>query len=398
VKKAKKVVSLLLIFTLTVGATLMTGCGKKEASPAKAIVVTVNDKNVYLDEVMYYISAVESTGAQYEAAYQQYTGSSYWDQKDPNDPKSLSMRDQAKNYVLDTTELYEILYDKAVKGKYTLTDEEKTQAGTNADQIIKPMSKDQLKVTGFTKDVLVKVQEKLTLSSKYYKDLVDSFKIDDDGIKATIKREDYKQYKTEYLFVPTKKYDENYKSVDLSADEKAAAKTAITAALDKVKAGEEFAKIKEADDKLTSSTLDFVVNDGTAEKEYQKAAMKLDKGAYSTDVIETPTGYYIIKMVDNNATDAYDKAVSDAIAKAEDDAFKAEYEKMKKDYKITVNNKVWDPIVIGNITIPKAETTGNPANSTPAAGNTTDNTTSGNNNTGDSTTDNTSTENATTGE
>lgn len=392
-KKAKKVVSLLLIFTLTVGATLMTGCGKKESDPAKSIVVTVNDQNVYLNEVMYYISAVESTGAQYDAAYQQYTGASYWDQKDPNDPKSLSMREQAKNYVLDTAELYEILYDKAVKGKYTLTDDEKTQAGTNADQILNQMSKDQLKVTGFTKDVLVKVQEKLTLSGKYYKDLVDSFDIDDDGIKASIKRDDYKQYKTEYLFVPTTKYDENYKSVDLSADEKAAAKTAITAALDKVKAGEEFSKIKEADDKLTSSTLDFVVDDGSAEKEYQEAAMKLDKGAYTTDIIETATGYYIIKMVDNNSSDAYDKEVSTAISKAEDDAFKAEYEKMKKDYKITVNNKVWDPIVIGNITIPKAETTGNAANDTSSAGNTTDTTTSG-----DSTTDNTSTENATTGE
>lgn len=368
-KKTKKVLSLLLISTLAVGMTFMTGCSQKE-DPAKSVVVTVNDKDIYLNEMMYYIMAVESSGAQYEAAYQQYTGTSYWDQKDPNDPNGKTIREQAKDYVMNTAELYEILYDKAVKDGYTLTDDEKTQAETNADQILTNISKDQLNVTGFTKELLSQVQQKLTLGGKYYTDLIDGFDIDDEGIKATIKRDDYKQYKTEFLFVPTTKLDESYNSVELTEDEKTAAKTTITAALDKVKAGEEFSAIKEADDKLTTSTLDFVLDDGTAEEAYQDAAVALEKDAFTKDIVETDTGFYIIKMVDNNASDAYDKAVTEAISKAEQDAFDAEYEKIKKEYTITVNSKVWDPIVIGKTTIIETATsddTGNGTTDTTAA-------------------------------
>lgn len=379
-KKTKKVLSLLLISTLAVGMTFMTGCSQKE-DPAKSVVVTVNDKDIYLNEMMYYIMPVESSGAQYEAAYQQYTGTSYWDQKDPNDPNGKTIREQAKDYVMNTAELYAILYDKAVKDNYTLTDDEKTQADTNADQILTSISKDQLKVTGFTKELLSQVQQKMTLAGKYYTDLIDGFDIDDDGIKATIKREDYKQYKTEFLFVPTTKLDESYKSVELTEDEKTAAKATITAALDKVKAGEEFSAIKSADDKLTTSTLDFVLDDGTAEKAYQEAAVALEKDAFTKDIVETDTGFYIIKMVDNNASDAYDKAVTEAISKAEQDAFDAEYEKIKKEYTITVNSKVWDPIVIGKTTIIEPSTSENTGtgttDTTAATGEDTQDTTTG---------------------
>ncbi len=393
-RKTKRIMSLLLISTLAVGMTFMSGCSKK-TGPAKSIAVTVNDKDIYLNEMMYYIMAVESTGAQYEAAYQQYTGTSYWDQKDPQDPDGLTIREQAKSYVMDTAEMYEILYDKAEKAGFTLTDDEKTQAETNADQIISSMNKEQLEVTGFTKDVLTGVMQKLTLGGKYYTDLIDGFDIDDEGIKATIKFDDYRQYKTEYLSIPTTKFDESYNSVDLSEEEKAAAKSSITAALEKVKAGKEFSEIKEADDTLTSNTLDFLVSDNAAEKAYKDAAVKLDNDAYTQDIVETDTGYYIIKMVDNNSSEAYDEAVANAISEAEDAAFKTEYEKIKKDYTITVNKEVWDPIIIGNNTIAAADTS-NTGTGTQTSDATADD--AADTPTGDSTTDNTAAEGAATGE
>ncbi len=388
-RKTKRIMSLLLIFLLAVGMTIMAGCSKK-TDPAKSVVVTVGDKDIYLDEMMYYIMAVESSGAQYDAAYQQYTGTSYWDQKDPDDPDGPTMREQAKDYVMDTAVMYEILYDKAVKADYTLTDDEKTQAETNADQILSNISNEQLEITGFTKEVLTTVQEKLTLGGKYYNDLIDGFDIDDEGIKAAIKYDDYRQYNTEYLFVPTTKVDENYSSVDLSEEEKAAAKASITAALKKVKAGEEFSAITEEDDTLTTNTLNFKVNDDTVEKAYQEAAIKLENDAYTQNIIETETGYYIIKMVDNNSSEAYDTAVDDEITKAEDAAFETEYDKMKQDYTVTLNNKVWDPIIMGETTIVTSDASADAATDTPTSAATTDET-APDTTTGDSTTDNTTT-------
>ncbi len=346
-KKTKRIVSLLLISLLAVGMTFMAGCSKK-TEPAKSIAVTINDTDIYLNELMYYIMAVESNGAQYDAYYQQFTGTSYWDTEYS---EGVTMREQAKEYVMDTAQMYEILYDKAVKAGYTLTDDEKTQAESNADQILSSISEEQLKITGFTKEVLAKVQEKLSVGGKYYQDLIDGFDIDEEEIKASINRDEYRQYNTEYLFIPTTELDENYEYIDLSEEEKAAAKTSITAALDKAKAGEEFSVITEEDDTITTSTLNFAIDDGTAEEAYQEAAVKLENDACTPDIVETETGYYIIKMVDNDSSEAYDQAVEEAISQAQEEAFDAEYQKMKEEYTVTINSDVWDPIVMGETTI-----------------------------------------------
>lgn len=374
-KKTKRILSFILLFVLALGMTFASGCSKKE-DPAESVVVTVGDTNITLDEMMYYIYAVEASGQQYEALYQQYYGTSYWDSEYS---EGVTMRDQAKSYVMDTAVMYEILYQKAVEAGYTLTDDEKTEAETNVDSILTNMSSEQKKVTGFTKESLTKTMEKLSIAKKYYDELIDGFDIDDEAIKDTIKYDDYRQYNTEYLFASTTKYDENYNTVDLTDEEKEAKKASITAALDKVKAGDEFSAIAEADTNLTTSTTNFVNGDSTADADYEAAAVKLENDGIS-DIVETASGYYIIKMVDNNSTESYDAAVEDAISSAENDAFETKYEEMKKEYTITENDKVWGSIVIGNTTIVESSTaetstTGSTSSSTSEA--TTDTSASG---------------------
>lgn len=346
-KKSKKILNLLLIAVLAVGMTLTTGCSKKNTS-ADSLVLTVNDQNVYLNEMMYYIYAVESSGAQWEQMYQTYNGTSYWDAEYE---EGKTMRDQAKEYVMDTAIKYEIIYDKAVKEAYTLTDEEQKQAESNAETILADMTDEVLKITGFTKEILTKVQEKLMLGEKYYSKVVEDLTIDDKAIKDSIKFEEHKQYNTEYLFVATSKMDESYNTVELTDEEKAAAKTAITDALKKVKDGTTFADIVKDDDTLTTAEANFVYEDGSIDTKYQEAAITLENDAITDSIVEAETGYYIIKMVDNNSSESYDTAVADAIATAEDEGFTTEYNKMKEEYTTTINDKVWDSIKLGNTTI-----------------------------------------------
>lgn len=353
VKKTKRVVSLLLVCILAIGMTFATGCSKKESDAAGTLVVTVGDQKVYLDEIMYYIFAVEATGASYDAAYQQYYGSSYWDMEYS---EGVTMRDQSKQYVMDTAIMYEILYGKAVEAGYALTDEEKTANQTKVTELLTNITEEQLKVTGFTEEVLLKTLEKVVVGEKYYNELIEGFDIDDQAITDTVNYEDYRQYDTEYLFVPTSSLDASYNKVDLSEDEKKAALDSITAALEKVNAGEEFSALAEADTKLSTDALNFVYGDTNAETAYQDAAITLENDAYSTDIVETDYGYYIIKMVNNSSTESYDEAVSAAISTAEQDAFNAEYENIKKDYATTINTEVWDTIVMGKTTLVVAAT------------------------------------------
>ena len=353
-KKTKRVVSLLLVFLLAIGMTFATGCTKK-SDPAGTLAVTIGDKKIYLNEMMYYIYAVEASGASYDQAYQQYYGSSYWDMEYS---EGITMREQSKKYVMDTAIMYEILYDKSVAAGNTLTAEEKTANQTNVDNLFKNISDEQLKITGFTEEIVLKILEKLTIGEKYYKKLVDGFAIDDQAITDTIKYDDYRQYNTEYLFIATSSLDEANKAVAFSAKDKQVALDSITAALVEVKAGKDFAAITEADTTIKTSTVNFVYGDTKAEVGYEDAAKVLENGKYTTDIVETNLGYYVIKMVDNKSTESYDAAVASAIAVEEEKAFNAEYEIIKKDYTTTINNKVWDPIVMGETTlVPAASTT-----------------------------------------
>ena len=351
-KKSKQALSLLLLLVMAIGMIFTTGCSKK-ADPANTLVATVGDEKIYMDEVMFYIFNVEATGSYYDMSYQQYYGTSYWD----IETEGQTMRDRSKQYVMDTVIMTEILYEKALAEGFTVTEEEKAANQTKVDQLLATVTEDQLKLTGFTNDLLLKTYEKITIGDKYYAKVADTLDVNEQEITATIKKEDYKQYNTEFLFVPTTKFDETQSLVEFSEEEKLASKKSIDTILEQVKAGTDFATIVEKDPTIVSSTRNFVLGDNSSEKNYQDAAVALAKGAFTTEPILTEYGYYIIRLLDNEGTDSYDSAVQEAIITAQTEAFKKEFEIMKKDYTITINEKTWDPIIMGKATIIETDTT-----------------------------------------
>lgn len=346
-KNLKRAQTLLLLFVLTMAFTFTTGCGKK-SDVTDTIAVTVGEHVINLNEMMYYIYAIEASGENYETYYQTYYGTSYWDLEYT---EGVTMRDQTKTYIMDTVVLYEILYDKALEAGYTITDDEKSEAETNADAVMEQISEEQLAITGFNKEILLTIQEKLIIGQKYYEDLTTGFDIDRDKIASEFNIEDYRQYDTEYVFVATSTYDTSYQIIELSDEEKAVALETITGALEKAKAGESFSDIVAEDETMMTNTISFIYGDTNADVAYEDAAIKLENDEIASSVIETSIGYYIIKMLDNNSTESYDSAVEEAVSLAEEEAFNAEYEVIKKDYTITINNEAWDPIVMGKTTI-----------------------------------------------
>lgn len=349
-KKTKRIISFLFTSVLVLGMIFATGCSSKSKNldPTNSLVLTIGDNKVYLNELMYYIYAVEAEGEYYDQMYQEYFNSSYWDMEYA---EGVTMRDQTKQYIIDTAIMYEVLHDKAVDNGYTLTEEELAEANTNAETIMTGLSKEQLEITGFTTDVLSKVQQKLMLGEKYYSEILEGLDINEEEITASVKYEDYRQYDTEYLYVPTASYDETNTLISLSEEEIKAAKESIENALKKVNAGDDFATIIEADPTVQTSELGFVYGDGTIDSEFQDAAILLENGEITDKVIEAETGYYIIKMVDNNSKASYEAAVADAIAQVEEEKFDEVYDELLKLYETEVNNTVWDTIIMGKTTI-----------------------------------------------
>ncbi len=351
---------------LVCSMALVTGCSKKDSNKESNktedgsvdtsinykkddVALTINDEELTMEEMLYYIYSYE---AEIEM-YQSYFGTELWDMEAE---EGKTFRDVKKEQAMDTAIRYEVLYKEAVKKNYSLTEEEIASIEEGSASIMAQMPEEQLKLTGFTEEAITAIQQKWAIAEKYYDELIDSFDIDEKAIKEGIDKKDYKEYSTEYILVPTATTDDQGNSTPLSDDEKKAAKEKIESIYDKVKKSKNLEDgISDGDSDITYTDLSFLPNDEneTTNKTFMEEAMKLANGEIS-GIVETDEGYYIIKMIDDNATTSYDEAVTAAVQEAENARFEEEFDKIKENYDLKVNDEVWDKVVMGNNTIPVA--------------------------------------------
>lgn len=339
-------------------AFMAAGCSKnktqdppKESASPKPdfdVVLTVNDTDIYMDEMMFYIYQTEEEGNQNEEMYQNFFGESFWDSADE---EGVTNRELLKQDTIDSAILYEIFCQKAEESGYELSEEEKADVESDAQGTWELLTDKQKKAMLLTQERLTQVLLKISLAYEYYEDFMDSLPVDRDTAASMITPDEYRQYDVQYLYVPTVHFDENYEMTPYTEDEKEAAYKKIKGFLKKAKKGTEISQLLEEDDMETEiSEVGFMEGDALFGKAFEKAALTLENGEVYKDVVEEEDGYYIIKMVDNNSTESYDMEVEAAIAQAEAEAFETAYKELKKDFEIKINDDVWDPIEIGTLT------------------------------------------------
>ena len=80
--------------------------------------------------------------------------------------------------------------------------------------------------------------------------------------------------------------------------------------------------------------------------------MAMENGAIS-EVHETDTGYYVVRMIDNNSSASYDTAVEDAITAAENEGFNELYDEILAKHEYEINDSALKSLTMGSITISK---------------------------------------------
>lgn len=342
------------------------------------LVMTVNDEKIYMSDAMYYIYQAELNGSYMDSFYQAYYGSSYWDLTDDS---GVANRETAKSEVLETMQQSEILYQEAVAAGYKINDEDKKSAKSDVESIREGLSLEQKNKIGMGKKALTKALEKKYCADRYKQDIIDGFDIDDDAIRDGVSYDEFRQYDIQYYTISTQIYDEegNATAVD---DETLALYKAELEELAKRAESEDFDSLtpnavkatkeaevtetpeEETDDSETAEeskdteetdynstfTADgkFVVGDGTFTTDFEKIVKKMDNGAVS-QVIETESALYLVKMIDNDDDAAYEEEVANQISTEENSQFETWYDEIYANYTVTLNDDVWSEVELGSV-------------------------------------------------
>ncbi|HBI60703.1 MAG TPA: hypothetical protein DDY31_05750, partial [Lachnospiraceae bacterium] len=250
---------------------------------------------------------------------------------------------------------YEILYQKAVKAKYTITEDEKKKAEEDAKKALEGLSWLQKLQLNISKSKLTDLFEKRALADRFKKDQQEELNKDVDEAKAIadISEKDYRQYDIQYYYAPLTTTTEEGESKALTEDEKKELAEKMENIAAQAKTAEDFTTLIGEDE--SSITLEkegkFTEKDGwsyVSDKNLKKIK-KMENGAVSEAILDE-NYYVVVKMVNNNSEEAYKTACDDAVKAQQDAAYQTWYEKEQESYDVVLNTDVWTDVTIGTVT------------------------------------------------
>ena len=352
-------------------AGMLTGCGEKKLDGSKTV-ATVDGTEIPLGVVSL---SVRDGQMQTEAMYRSYMGGSDFDIWDTEAEKGKTYGEQAVEESLKDVELMYIMKAKAADYDVELTDEDEKAIAEAAASFMEANSEETIADLAVTED-----QVKTYLELQTYKQKIHDPIIAD--VDKNVSDEEAQQSSFEYVSVST---------ADLSDDEIKEKKEDAQKILDGLKADPDgdFSEIaKSVDDSYSSLSGTFDANEtsededtddedadedsssysGTYPEEVIDVLRTLDDGEVASDIIETDTAYYVVKLDkkdDEEATETKKESIistreqtlyTDTTEKWLDDADIKEEKKVLKTLKVTDNHKYVAPTATPAPTEEAAET------------------------------------------
>lgn len=352
-------------------AGMLTGCGEKKLDGSKTV-ATVDGTKIPLGVVSL---SVREGQMQTEAMYRSYMGGSDFDIWDTEAEKGKTYGEQAVEESLKDVELMYIMKAKAADYDVELTDEDEKAIAEVAASFMEANSEETIADLAVTED-----QVKTYLELQTYKQKIHDPIIAD--VDKNVSDEEAQQSSFEYVSVST---------ADLSDDEIKEKKEDAQKILDGLKADPDgdFSEIaKSVDDSYSSLSGTFDANEtsededtddedadedsssysGTYPEEVIDILRTLDDGEVASDIIETDTAYYVVKLNkkdDEEATETKKESIistreqtlyTDTTEKWLDDADIKEKKKVLKTLKVTDNHKYVAPTATPAPTEEAAET------------------------------------------
>lgn len=323
-------------------AGMLTGCGEKKLDGSKTV-ATVDGTEIPLGVVSL---SVREGQMQTEAMYQSFMGSSDFDIWDTEAEEGKTYGEQIVEDSLKDVELMYIMKEKAADYDVEITDDEEKAIEEAASSFMKANSDEAIADLAVTED-----QVKTYLELETYKQKIHAPIIAD--VDKDVSDEEAQQSSFEYVSVST---------ADLSDDEIKQKKEDAQKILDGLKAdpdGDLNEIAKSVDDSYSSLSGTFDANDtskdedskdedsdesSTSSSTYPDEVIDvlrtLDDGEVASDIIETDTAYYVVKLDKKDDEEATETKKESIISTREQNLYTETTDKWLDDAKIEVEKKV----------------------------------------------------------
>lgn len=321
---------------------------KGPGKDGKEVTNTVN-----VQEAMYDIYQAEAMADMYAA----YGMSFDWDEATENGDTYAEVY---KKSIMDGMKQREILYLSALKNNISLTDEEKEKIKKNVQSARENLTDKQKKMKGLDEATMITVFEKQELGEKYKQSVISGLNINEDELKKTVSKKDYRQYTLQYYtFAKTETGENNETKTKDEATLKQAAKDMEALQKKAVKAKDFTKDLIQTEENGTTdkktgisyATRDLIETDTDfLDAKTLKVVKKMKNGEVS-GVLETKDGYFVIKMVNNNDSKAYDNQCKTVIEQEQTSQFDAQYTNTIKGQYVAETQSFWKGrIELGSIT------------------------------------------------
>lgn len=287
-------------------------------------VVSVGDKKVLYSEAMAYFKSFQ---AQVETQY----GPDVWGYDFGG---GQTFEQLAKQDIMNMMVQNKIISEKADKFKVSISEDEEVQIKDNTTNFLAGITEEDKASYGITEEIVTNIFRDDLLKQKVY----EAATLD---VDTEVSDEEAKQITIQHLLIKTQKTDENGKTVDFTAEEKAEARKKAEKLLKEAKETEDFKKLAEAN--TEDSNVEYTFGKGEMVKEFEAAAFAMKPGDVS-DIVETDYGYHILYCVNDFDEDATQEQKEEIIAKRQSEAFQKLYDEWQKEVKVEVNDEVWDSL------------------------------------------------------
>lgn len=349
-------------------AGMLTGCGEKKLDGTKTV-ATVNGTEIPMGVVSI---AARQQQAQMDAMYASFTGSgvNIWDTV-ADEKTGETYGEQAAKDTLKQVELMYIMKDKAADYKVEVTEEDKKAIAEAAKAFIEANSEETIAELSVTEEQVKTYLELQTYKQRMYNAIMDEAEVE-------VTDEEANQSSFTYVSISTS-------GEELTEDDKKKKKEQAQEILDKMKedpTGDMSEAAKAADESYNALTGTFTTAESKEEdgdsayypKEVLEVLRGLKEGEMAPEVIETDTGYYVVRLdkkLDEEATESKRESLE---SEKKTEYYTETTDKWLEDAEIKADDKVLKTLKITDehkftMKMPEAEVTEAPeeAETTPEA-------------------------------